>query len=336
MVKMAIDVGFGRVKAQSSNGQKVDFPSIIGEFHPVRFISGAESTDLSSRLVIEHNFKKWYVGESALKQSTPQATVDKERTVTTEGITLLLAAMSLMAEKNPEIVNLVVGLPVMHYETLKQKYLSAVCKPHLIDLLSLNGSVEKKLFLSVDGVKILPQPFGTLFDVLLNERGELVDSKLASGKIGVVDIGYNTLDLARSDNLEFINPRSTSFSGLGMFTAFQSLSLELYRNLGVEITPERIEPIIRCGELRVSGQMKSIIEYKRAALRAAADQIVSRIKSLWPDRWELDRILISGGGAILLGEYLLPALDGQAVLVHSPMFANVSGYLKFANRVWKQ
>jgi hypothetical protein len=39
-----------------------------------------------------------------------------------------------------------------------------------------------------------------------------------------------------------------------MFTIFQSLSVEIYRNLGVEIPPERIEPVIRSGELKIADE----------------------------------------------------------------------------------
>lgn len=336
MLKMAIDVGFGRTKGESSAGSRVDFPSVIGEFHPVKFISGMEN-DPASNLAIGYNYRHWFVGDSALKQSTPQATVDKERTISEEGLTLLAAAMTLLApDKSTEFINLVIGLPVMHYETLKQKYLTAAKTQHVVDRISLSGDKVDRKYFSVSDAKVLPQPFGTLFDRILNERGELIDKTLATGKIGIIDIGYNTLDLARADNLEYINPRSTSFSGLGMFTAFQALSTEIYRNMGIEIPPERIESVIRKGEIKVSGQPVSIEKYKWTAFQEAASQVLSRVKSTWPDRWELDQILITGGGAILLGGYLQSELGQQAQVVNNPVFANVAGYLKFAQRVWRQ
>lgn len=335
-MKMGIDVGFGGVKGLAGSGKKVEFPSVIGDFHPVRFLSGLEG-DIASRLVVEYNCKRKFVGEAALKQSIPQATVDNDRTVTEEGIILLTTAMALMSpDKTPEAINLVVGLPVMHYESLKTKYLNAVKTLHTIDLLSLSGETVCRKYLSVTEAKILPQLFGTLFDQLLNEKGEIINPQLAAGKIGIIDIGYNTLDLLCAYNLEYINPRSTSFSGLGMFTVFQALATEIYRNLGVEIPPERIEPLIKNREIKISGQNINIDQYKRSAFKEAAAQIISRVKSLWPNRWELDRIIITGGGAILLGEYLLTELGQQAYAANNPVLANANGYLKFASWCWKQ
>lgn len=333
MVKIAVDVGFGKVKGSSSNGKLVEFPSVIGDFHPVKFVSGLEKNP-TSNLVIKYNQKQYFLGQAALKQSKPQATVDKDRTVAEEGLVLLMGALSVLTDQTSESINAVVGLPVMHYESLKEKYITSVKQLHIVDCLALTGELVTRKFLTVAAVKVLPQPMGTLFDCLLNESGDIVNSKLATENVGIIDIGYNTLDLARVDSLDFINPRSTSFSGLGIFSAFQYLSGEIYRNLGIEISAEHIEPIVRKGELSISGKTLSIESYKQSAFREAAKQIVSRVKSYWPDRWSLDEIIISGGGAFLLGEYLLQEFQ-NAHIASNPMFANVSGYLKFGKKVWK-
>jgi plasmid segregation protein ParM len=333
-MKIGIDVGYGRVKG-ISNTKKVDFPSVIGDFYPVKFITGMES-DLTSKLAVEYNYKRKFVGESALKQSIPQSTVDKERTVQEEGLTLLVSALALLTdEKFSDTINLVVGLPVMHYDGLRTKYLTSIKTLHTIRLLSLSGESICKKHLPVQDAKVLPQPFGTLFDRLLNERGEVVNPQLASSKVGIIDIGYNTVDLARSDSLEYINPRSTSFSGLGMFNVFQVLTNEIYKNLGLEIPLEKIEPHFRSGEIKVAGRAVSIEQYKRTALKEAASQIISKVKSIWPDRWELDQIIITGGGAILLGEFLASEFGQQSYISPNSSFANVNGYLKFAQRIWK-
>lgn len=334
MITIAVDTGYGVVKGFSSISKKIEFPSTIGEFHPVKFISGLEK-DLTRNLVIGYNQKRYFVGESALKQSRPQATVDKDRTISEEGLVLLMGALSLLvSEKISEQVNLIVGLPVMHYEPLKDRYINSIRQLQTVDILSLAGELLSRKFITIAAIKVLPQPMGTFFDCLLNDSGEIADSKLATQNVGIVDIGYNTLDFSRIDNLDFINPKSTSYSGLGIYSAFQNLSAEIYRGLGIEIPPENIEPFIRKGEITVAGRPVSIDCYKRTAFSEAAKQIISRIKSFWTDRWNLNQIIISGGGAHLLGEYLIPEFE-QAKICANPMFANASGYLKFGKRVWK-
>lgn len=334
MVTIAVDVGFGKVKGFSDKGKMIDFPSVIGDFHPVQFVSGL-GNDQIQNLVIGYNHKQYFLGEAALKQSKPQATVDKDRTVSEEGLVLLMGALSLLVgEKVSDSFNMIVGLPVMHYESLKDTYIAAIKKLHIIDNLSLTGELLNRKYLTIAAVKVLPQPMGTFFDNLLNENGEIVNSKLATENVGIIDIGYNTLDFARIDNFDFINPRSTSYSGLGIFSAYQNLSVEIYRNLGIEIPPEQIEAIIRKGEMNISGRQISLEQFKQNAFTETARQIISRVKSFWPDRWSLDKIIISGGGASLLGEFLIQEFQ-QASIGTNPMFANVSGYKKFGRRVWK-
>lgn len=333
MNKIAVDVGFGRVKAFSDSGQSISFPSVIGEFHPIRFTSGIDK-DPVSNLAIGYHQKQYFVGESALKQAKPQATIDKERTVTEEGLVLLMGALSLIhSDKTFAPVNLILGLPVMHYDSLKDKYIEEVKREHIVENLSLLGDLTNRQCFVIPEIKVLPQPLGTFFGCLLNDEGDIVNSRLASERIGIIDIGHNTLDIAWVDSLEFINLRSTSFSGLGMFSAFQNLALDLYQNLGVEIPTENIEQFIRQGEIKISGRTISIEPYKKRAFSETAKQILSRVKSFWPDRWNLDQIIISGGGATLLGEYLLNEFQ-QAYIVSNPMYANASGYLKFGNRIW--
>lgn len=329
---VAVDVGFGRTKGLSSSGRRIDFPSAIGSFRPIRFTSGME--ERGDNLAIDVEGQKYFVGRSALSQSEPIATIDPERTVGKEGMILLSAALHRLVETQSENIQLVVGLPVVHYEKLKESYQRMCRSIPLSSLISQSGEVLSRRFFSVDHVKVIPQPLGTIFDALLDSDGQLADAKQAEGKIGVVDIGYNTLDLARVDRLELVNPRSTSFSGLGLFSAYRDLSDTLYRIHGVEVPPEKLESVVRLGSIKVRGKDEPIIEHWQKVCCDASSRILSRILSVWPDRWELDTVILSGGGALALGGQLVPQLGLSAVIAPNPSFANVSGYLKFARRAW--
>jgi plasmid segregation protein ParM len=330
---LGIDVGFGNVKAESET-KKFDFPSVIGEFSPVKFSSGMEATeDPTTSLVIEYNSKKWFVGQSALKQSVPHNTIEQTRTVTEEGQVLLLSALGLLADKS-SIVNLVVGLPVNHYSDLKENYIAQIRGTHNFNYLTLTGEVKDRKSITVRNSKVLPQPFGTIFDVALDDKGGLRDKKMVTGKIGVVDIGYNTLDLLRADGLQYINRRSTSFSEMGMFAAYRELAALLYHDFKVEISPEKLEPIVQRGFLSYCGRIQPIESHKQEAFRAAAEAIISKIKSIWPDSWELDKIIFTGGGAIHLGDYLVEKYLEQSMVSDDPLYSNVNGYRKCAQFTW--
>jgi plasmid segregation protein ParM len=333
---MAVDVGFGRVKALNENMKEANFPAAIASFQPLQFASGMESGE---SLAIEYNDRAWWIGEAALRQSTAaRMTTDRTRTTGEEGMALLAAGMALLAKQDHELVNLVVGLPVKFFAGMKAEYAKLARDVHKVGILSPSGSMIKaRRVVIVEQVKTLPQPFGTLFDVLLDNSGNLQDKALAGGRVGVIDIGFNTLDLCRADELEYNNPQSDSFSGQGLFSAFQELSREIYRELEIELPPERLEPVVRDRKITLAGKEHDVSELIDRAFSAAAEGILSRIRSLWPDRDRLmfNAILITGGGGSLLGKYLTPYLGAPARIVEGAVMANCRGYLKFARRCWK-
>lgn len=335
-MKMAIDVGFGRVKALGDNGREANFPAVVAGFQPLTFASGLESGE---SLAIEYQGRSYWIGEAALRQSTAaRMTTDRTRTTNEEGMALLAAGMAQIAEKDHELVNLIIGLPVRFFAGMKDEYSKLARDVHKVNILSPGGAqVKARRVIIVDAVKVLPQPFGCLFDSILDNSGNLQDKALAGGRVGVIDIGFNTLDLARADSLEFNNPGSDSFSGQGLFSAFQELSKEIFRELEIEIPPEKLESTVKEKRITIAGKDHDVSGLIDRAFQQAAEGIISRVKSIWPDRerWQFSQVLITGGGGALLGDYLSPYLGVQSRIVNDPVMSNCRGFLKFGKRAFK-
>ncbi len=334
--RVGADIGFGRYKVVDDRGRRESGLSVIGDFQPLPSISGVEN---GKYLAVEYKDRRYYVGEAALIQSTPRATVDKRRNVSEEGLILLNTALAVTMDEPSDHIRLVVGLPVLHYEELKTDYKNIVMGQHRIAIIAPSGKIRFDKTIIVDDARVLPQPMGTYFNLLLDDTGQMTAaSKLyATGKVGIIDIGYNTLDPARIDGLDFIGFRSTSFSRMGMVTAYQELANIIYQDHHVEIATEKMEAYLQQGYLSVAGKGVDLEHMKEAAFKTAAVKIASRIKSFWPDMWELDLIVLAGGGAELLGAYIkMDPEFARAIVVPEPMFANANGYLKFAKKVWKE
>jgi hypothetical protein len=330
----AVDVGYGRTKGRRK-GRECDLRSVIGDYKQVRFSLG-ESTE--QRIALQYNDKKYTVDEAAIAQSTPQATIDEKRAFSEEGLVLLLAALVKLTDGNPaENVNLVVGLPVLYYDTYKNDYLKAIKKIHAVDILKMDSDLSVRKYFSVENAKVLPQPVGIIFDLITDDDGKMTDEqkKLAQGNLGAISIGFNTVELARVDNLDYKNRRSTSFLEMGMFTVFQELSDEIFKYHKVRVQVEKMEPVYRSGYIKKEGEMIDISKLKMIALETVASKVLSSVKSFWQDRWELDKIAIAGGGAIDLAAFIARDLGKQAVIVERPLFSTVDGFFKYAQRTWK-
>ena len=328
MIK-AVDLGFGQVKAMS-NTRQVEYPAAVGSFRPVRFTSGMEGQELKDRLCLEFENKRYYIGNIAFTQSAPRVTMSSERFTSQEGLALMMSALLLLVNSQAEEVKLVAGLPVNEYAGLKDNYIDTLKGKHYTQLISPDGKEGEFYRFDITDVMILPQPVGTIFDKVLNDTGELADKALASGRVAVLDIGKHTVDLALTDALQFVDRSSVSFNDIGLFDAFKELSLIL-KGEGYDIPADSLEPYIR-GDRKLD----CLPALREQSFASQAEKIISRVLNIWPDLWTFDKIYITGGGALVLGDYIASGLNSDKVEVcNGPTFTNCKGYYKFACRKWK-
>lgn len=331
---IAVDLGYGRVKALSEDRQ-LEFPSVVGDWRDVRFETDVVNTGYLSNLAVEYNGERLFVGEAAYRQSTARVDMSHKRFISHEGMALMLATIAMLyPDATREIVcKLVTGLPVGSFASDKYSYHQTLTGQHSIITIGARGAVRRRI--RIVECKVLPQPIGTIFNFVLGENGALADRGLAASRIAVIDVGANTVDLCRMDSLDFIDKDSTTYS-LGVFECYKQLGLELYNLYGIEIAPEVIEPYLMNDVIKISGRLHSIAGVKEKVFRLAAVQISSRARNVWRNLWQLDRIIITGGGATLFGDYIAQALDcpGQVVISDKSAFANALGYLKYGRRVW--
>lgn len=140
------------------------------------------------------------------------------------------------------------------------------------------------------------------------------------------------------DGLEFIDRESTTFSDLGVFECYRQLSTEIYNSFGVEIPPEEVEPKIKNETLKVGGTVHCLHGIKGKAYRDAAEKIVSWTLNVWRNLWQLDKIIITGGGAVFFGHHIARVFNSpnQVEICTKGTFSNALGYLKYGCRVWNR
>ena len=324
----AVDVGFGSIKGVCEV-REVEYPSAVGNFRPVRFTTGMDNQVLKEKLCVEYDGKRYFIGDIAYKQSTPRVTMTSERFTSSEGLSLMLSALVLLSNHQLEDIKLITGLPVSEYAGLKDKYINVLTGKHNIKMLEPDGKVKEFYSFNIKEAYVLPQPVGTIFDQVMNHNGEIEEKQLAGGRIAVLDIGKHTVDLALTDALQFVDKSSTSFSDIGIFDVCRDLSLEL-KQCGIEIPADSLEPFIRNEK-----QLNGLADIKEKVFAEQSEKILSRVYNAWSDFWSFDRIFITGGGAVLLGDHLLQNLNtDKAIICDNPTFTNTRGFFKMAKRKW--
>ncbi|AZR72497.1 hypothetical protein BBF96_03330 [Anoxybacter fermentans] len=323
---IAVDVGFGFVKATDGN-KEVIFPSVVGEGREIRYKPGVTiNNDAIKNLFAEVDGEKYFVGDLATRQSEfLQSTLSGDRTNSIEYDVLFKTACALLNNGSTE-VNIVTGLPVNEFTQYKNTLEKMLLRIHKIKLNDISYSFEIKR------AKIIPQPFGTVFNLLLDDQGEIQKREYVNMKIGVIDIGFRTTDFIVVDCLEFVDKLSSSTT-VALSSAYKLVGHSLNERFGINKPIYQLDKFIRTGFIPYKGQQMDIRELVGKAFALTTNNIISEVSSLW-NIWELDQIIITGGGGVELYAYLKAHID-NCVLVNEGQFSNVKGYLKLANRSFR-
>lgn len=331
---IGVDVGYGFVKATTGSNKYI-FPSVVGEAREIRYKTDLTTNSTLKNLIIEVDNEQYFVGDLAIRQSDlMQSTISDKRINSIENRVLFLTAFALLDGIGTGIskFNLVTGLPVDEYLQYKDLLIDKLTKDHVIKL--VNGTKNDNKLIQIERCKVIPQPFGTIFNKLLDDYGNIQDKELASMNIGVIDIGFRTSDYAVANKLEFVDKLSSSTT-TALSTAYRIISRKLKEVYDINKPIHQLEEIIRKRSFTYNGKDVDISDLVDKALSLTAGNIVSEINSLWPDIWEMDRIYITGGGGLALGDYFNEYLDNY-IVVPGGQFSNVEGYLKAAKRSFKK
>ena len=85
------------------------------------------------------------------------------------------------------------------------------------------------------------------------------------------------------------------------------------------------------------GQGINLAKIRDQVYSHLASSIANDIDRLWADDWDIDAIMLTGGGCRELAPYLQPQITGNILPLDSspdPRLNNVLGYLKYGRSIW--
>ncbi len=329
-----IDIGFGFTKATNGN-EFVLFKSVLGEATDIQFSMPIVKSDSGPCMHVILDGQTYFVGDFAEKQSnTRQFTLDQEKLISDFCKVFALTAMGNLF-KTYAPVNIVTGLPVGFYREYHQRFAKLLKGQHEITFQKNDGSSEN-CRLNIGNLRIIPQPLGSIFNLLLNDSGKIVNRELAKQKIGVIDIGFRTTDFCIFHGLQYVE-RGSSTTDTGIAKSFGVIAKKLRDECKVNVELFRLYNAIESGFIKIRGKEFNIAKIRDAVFSHAASIIASDVDRLWADDWDIDAIIISGGGSMELSKYLQPLIAGNILPLDTSLDArlnNVQGYLKYARYLW--
>ncbi len=330
MYDLGLDVGFGFTKA-TDGASSVTFKSLVGEATDIQFWSSMIAHEPMENLHVAVDGKQFFVGDMAERQSTVRYfTLDQSALFDNSLKVLALTAMGSLKGDSDQI-NLVTGLPVGYYKQYKDRLSDTIKGMQRIDFHSRDGARTEKSLI-INRIQIMPQPFGTLFHLIMNEQGRIINPELAKQKVGIVDVGFRTTDITISDGLRYVE-RGSKTADTGIAKAFSVISKKLVERTGVTVELYRLYEAVTRGSIKIKGKDYLLKELKEQIFGQMATVIAQDLERLWADDWDIDAVLLTGGGGAELADHLKPLLPANAIVAESngdTRMCNSKGYLKFA------
>jgi plasmid segregation protein ParM len=202
-----IDIGFGFTKATDGK-ESIIFKSIMGEAIDFQIPVNLITNDIDNKLHVTLDGQSYFVGDFAEQQSNVrQFTLDQEKFISDF---VRLFALTALGRINTEYVpiNVVSGLPVGFYRDYHRRLMKTLAGSHEITYQSADTSSEVRR-ININKIRIIPQPLGSLLNLIMDDGGIVVNRDLAKQKVGIVDIGFRTTDFCIFDRLRYVGRGST-------------------------------------------------------------------------------------------------------------------------------
>ncbi len=269
-------------------------------------------------LEIETEHGSFYIGEGAHDYGRPIENLDFDRlTGAPEMKALLYGSLTHYQRQYGAIgrpIMMMVGLPLqmMSGETAKE-YVNQM-RTWLKGTHTWKADGQEQ-YAEIAEIKMTPQPVGALFDYVLDAEGKFIPERatILKQEVGVLSVGFNTLEMMVIRDSSVVERFTT-----GKTVGVRRL-LELLANpTGAYSLGEMDILLRRSGRLEIA-----------PILQVWAREVNGEIEKHWGASLKrFARVLVVGGGTLLLKEALTRQFDGKAILPDEPVLSIARGLYK--------
>jgi len=311
-----LDLGMRALKYFDDFGG-IELPSFIsvGGGTKVAKMHGFKQTQV---MQIATGSQRYYVGKHAHDQGRPIENLDYERlTESPEIVALLYGALTERIRQHGGFnapITCFVGMPIETLSGDEAKRNVAAVRKWMAGEHSWEADGQTHQ-VDIAQVRVTSQPAGALMDFLLDDEGAFVPERKAFMKkeIGVISVGFNTIELMVVRDKAPIQ-RLTAGSTIGVRRLLELLNHDGHFTLG------ELDATLRAGSLDLSD-----------AMPIWSREVTGAIEKRWGQQWRrFERVILVGGGSVLLGNQLVKKFGGKAHLPDQPVLSIARGLYKQA------
>jgi plasmid segregation protein ParM len=123
----------------------------------------------------------------------------------------------------------------------------------------------------------------------------------------------------------------------GISKGFAVIADKLREKCGISVELHRLFKAVESGTIKYRGQDFEINKIREQVYAQLASAIANDVDRLWADDWDIDTILLTGGGCRELAQHLQPQITGNVMPIDPDIdlrLKNVMGYVKYGHYVW--
>lgn len=294
-MRIGIDVGYGYVK------------TIVGDRHNVypSLLTDRKTLDGLNCDFGNYTFEDVFVGDATINSKSRflRSAFEGDRLDSEVFHKLFLCGI---AAHGPGSYKVVTGLPVNGFKLHRN-----VVKGFIGDYsVVINGSLVE---FSIDDLVVVPQPFGT-YVLMVNTYPQFLDESVM-----ILDIGFKTTDILLVDRGNPLADSSTI--NMGIADILKRVTEYVNQRTESNLSINQGDKIIREGYFYRGERYK--VPKDELKIDVFVDTLISRLRELYPDFESYERLILTGGGAVFLGDSLNLS---HAIIAPKTQFANVLGY----------
>jgi hypothetical protein len=310
---LAVDAGNGTCCCVNDrNATMLVFPSVIQQVEDVR-LDGSGSQGFVIHVDPMRNDsgarvrKSWAIGETARLLPGLQTRITSAARIGSEyQLVLILAAtvraLAEMSESQAETIRAKVewllNTPPVYYGLADR--LHDLAGQYTVEYAGRSYDLDARV------THVYPEGSGAAACYFLNDAGRIVNPQFASGRTGVVDGGWRTVDAVIFDGVTLLENTATSLTNSisGVYQLVQRWAME---DFGEHWDENEVERNIRNGYavLRETKDRVDLADWKDDLGMRLADLIVTDVfEKQWNGLGDVDRVILAGGVSYMVARHL--------------------------------
>lgn len=229
-------------------------------------------------------------------------------------------------------VTITVGLPSGDFtETNIKKMIKQFMGQHLV---TVN---EQPYTIRVEHVHVIPQPIGTLYSLMADDKGKVIDAELAHKRVAVIDDGGGTLLADQFSNFSFDELHRAQFE-TGVSLLYKQIAKAINQEHNLNSDVHVIEQALREGESSHKYQYKQsdnnifdITDLVERTVNFYTKTLCERVYSTFDNLADIDVLVFTGGGASIINRKIVTNNfeNTEVKFVKDPELANVKGFYRY-------